>query len=288
VLNQNLVNTQNMDDFINFDYSVLDIVLPVLGLFGNLMMFIIIIKDNQLKTSTRILLFALTIADLGIVLLVQPRFAIMNLYSIDIRKSNSLFCKGQTFLSFMFTDLSAYILCLIGCERLAVVLMPTSALLYKIRRPWKICIIFNVITIFLIISKNWIPLTRVYTDKTNECGLFYVSNNVFYFTDLIIGSIMPIVTLFITNMALLWKLKNRSNASSATVSAVDIIIIRTVKQFCIISVYYLITNTMVMSFVTLCQYIYIELPFTLALDIYYGLTIKSAISQRKMSNITQY
>ena len=106
---------------------VIKIVSPILfslGIVGNLLTILILLKKKNRGTSTAVLLTVLAFSDLVIILtgLFSQWMEVM--WNWDIRTVNNVFCKVHVFLTYFSVHFSSWLLCLITFERILCVFIP--------------------------------------------------------------------------------------------------------------------------------------------------------------------
>ena len=120
-------NKQVLTDIELISLYVIKIVSPILfsiGIMGNILILLILLKKRNRVTSTAMLLTVLAISDLVIIFTSIFTQWMDVMWSWDIRAVNIVFCKLHVFLTYFSVHFSSWLLCLITFERALCVFIP--------------------------------------------------------------------------------------------------------------------------------------------------------------------
>ena len=134
-LNETIIPELNLT--INYDSSVVQILLPVLclfGLFGNSLCILILGRKKNRQDSMAVYLLCLGVSD--IVIIITGTFSkwIFLVWNFDISSVNGFLCKTHTFLIYFSIHFSSWILVLVTVERVLSVMIPHKVRLWCDRR----------------------------------------------------------------------------------------------------------------------------------------------------------
>jgi hypothetical protein len=111
----------NKEDYVEYFDSrfprVLSLILLLIGLFGNLLCFYIFSQPNMRKNSTFIYLACLSIVDWFVLALGLGDIVIISYLKIVLRDTNIIVCRVHSFLTYVFTHLSSFLLASVSIDR---------------------------------------------------------------------------------------------------------------------------------------------------------------------------
>ena len=95
----------------------LSVILLFIGLFGNLLSIWVFSKTSMRKNSTFIYLLFLCIVDLFVLLFGLGDIVLYSYFGFIVREKSLFVCRTHTFLTYMFTHLSSFILASVSIDR---------------------------------------------------------------------------------------------------------------------------------------------------------------------------
>lgn len=204
-------------------------ILLILGTFGNIFSFVILAK-NMLKVSTYSYLAVLAIMDISVLYIGLLRMWFGQL-TVDVLDISNWLCKGLTFLGYVCSDSSVWLIIAVTIERYIAVCFPLRApRMCNTRRAF----IVIVMVIFTIVQINghmlWtVELSYIYPNGStvSKCGASpnhkTLIKEIWPWVDAAIYSFVPFVIITILNIQIirqvLYSRKQRSALQQLTVTS---------------------------------------------------------------------
>jgi hypothetical protein len=202
---------ENIKYVISYVLTYYGMTIIVAGFIGNVFIAMIMYMDTSLRISTRIFTTTLSVIDEFILLVPGVRYWLMlkpdNPH--DLRIYNEWICKGHVFVTYMALDCSLFTLTLLGVERLALVLFPTSLWL---KTNLKIKSIVVVLILFVADLIKNIPLlfySMIFHEEIAYCDWEPVFSKIFASIDTLVARSLPLVILIMTSGLLVVTLHKR-------------------------------------------------------------------------------
>ncbi|CAH1799714.1 unnamed protein product [Owenia fusiformis] len=147
------VKAQSIEDFLEYQIGValwkyMALVIIVFGLTGNVLSFLVMQFTSMNKTSSSIYLAALAIFDTGVLIVGLGRHWARVMFAYRIRQTHEWACKVHVFFTYLFIDLSAWMLICVTIERVILVYLPLRA--KSICTKTKTKIVICLVTLFLV------------------------------------------------------------------------------------------------------------------------------------------
>ncbi|XP_052818226.1 probable G-protein coupled receptor 139 [Mya arenaria] len=193
-------------------------ILLVVGTFGNLFSFIILLKNTR-KASTYSYLSVLAIMDLLVLYIGLMKLWIAQ-FMINVEEVNRVFCKTAVFLGYMCSEVSVWLIVAVTIERTIVVLFPLKAPRICNAKYAKIGII-SIIVLFTAVNLHFLwSVDLHYTHGNNtvvaECrakeNFKYLVEHFWPWVDAALYSFSPFVFIFVLNLFIIRNVINANNA----------------------------------------------------------------------------
>nr|KAI8761976.1 FMRFamide receptor [Biomphalaria glabrata] len=194
-------------------YLYVSPVLLILGTLGNLFSFIILRRKQMLKVSSYLYLATLAIVDTVVLYCGLLRHWIRELAQVDIQDTSDGACKFIVTISYVSSDLSAWLITAVTVERYIVVCFPFRASsMCNVSRAKKVIALL----IFIILSINVHFLWTVEIDNKGRCetGIQHraVIDPVWPWVDIFIYSTLPFLIITVLNILIIKEVAGaRSN-----------------------------------------------------------------------------
>ena len=222
-MNQTRINQtreQNIKPFITdietISQFVIKIVSPILfslGIVGNFLTILILLKKKNRGTSTAVLLTVLAFSDLVIILTGLFSQWMEAMWNWDIRTVNNVFCKIHVFLTYFSVHLSSWLLCLITFERILCVFIPHKVKLVFGRKQSLLSIAVLAIILVLINGHLVVGMELWQSTGLSNCNVpvsavSYMDffGRIWPWIDLSISFVAPFVLIITGNIAIVVQL----------------------------------------------------------------------------------
>ncbi|CAH1799707.1 unnamed protein product [Owenia fusiformis] len=230
------VKAPSIEDFIEYHIGValwkyMTLVVIILGLIGNILSFLVMKFTSMNKAASSIYLAALAIFDTGVLLVGLGRQWSRNMFTYDIRAAHEWACKIHVFFTYMFIDLSAWMLVCVTIDRVILVYLPLRAksICTKRKTMTVICLItFFIVGVnfhwfFTVGQRNFIRLIEEIQFNCAYLEGFEEFHRTFWpWIDASVASFIPFITLFVCNILIVTQLvkaaarrKNQMNVTSS-------------------------------------------------------------------------
>ncbi|KAK3579238.1 hypothetical protein CHS0354_033310 [Potamilus streckersoni] len=164
----NSPNRSEIAHFLEFERYVRIIVptifglIVVVGLFGNLLVILVVLSNQQMRNTTNVLIVSLAVADLSFIIFCVPFTA--TAYALPVWPFGDIWCRIVQYLLHVCAYASVYTLVLMSLDRYLAVVHPiTSMSLRTVRNTY-----FAVVIIWIIIFLGNIPLLYQYTEMVYD------------------------------------------------------------------------------------------------------------------------
>ncbi|CAH1781550.1 unnamed protein product [Owenia fusiformis] len=226
----------SVEEFLEYQLGVamwkyMTLVVIIFGLTGNVLSFLVMKFTSMNKNASSIYLAALAIFDTGVLLVGLGRQWSRNMFAFDIRATHEWACKIHIFFTYMFIDLSAWMLVCVTIDRVILVYLPLKAKSICTRK--KTIIVICLVTLFLVgVNCHWFftvgqrDFTKLIEEVQLTCA-FLEGFEEFHQTywpliDASVRSFIPFTVLFVSNILIIAQLvraairrKKQMNASTS-------------------------------------------------------------------------
>ena len=148
-------DTETFYEFMKYIKIIVPIIFGiifVLGLAGNILVISVIVINQQMRSTTNILIFSLALADLCFIIFCVPFTAAA--YVIPLYPFGEVWCKIYQYLIYVCAYASVYTLVVMSLDRYLAVVHPISSMRYRT----KLNAILVVVVIWVLILLGNIPL----------------------------------------------------------------------------------------------------------------------------------
>ncbi|XP_064629317.1 FMRFamide receptor-like [Lineus longissimus] len=259
-------------------------VLVILGTMFNGMTIVVVIQRQFGKSSTRILLISLAVADTGVLLTKLVRRWGEKTFNLDFPYALSVFCPIDVFFIYFFRHFSSWGITLITIERWISVTHPLRAKMLCTRKNTYIALSISVVVISAL-NSHILFFYEILDTKNVECyirdGTLYKSFWLmkWYWIDLMAFSGLPFLAISYCNCSILYqvlqgqKMRNKlqnsgdhSVASAAKLTSMTRMLTIVSVVFILltlpVSVHFIVYGQLIVSFVTQKQIAQYVLSYT--------------------------
>ena len=134
--------------------------IAVLGLIGNLLVIIVVILNQQMRSTTNILIISLAIADLLFIVVCVPFTAVM--YAVPLWPFGTIFCKAYQYVIHVTAHASVYTLVLMSFDRYLAVVHPISSMVLRTQ-----------VNTFIAIGLSWLVICGCNSPMLFEFEVLY-------------------------------------------------------------------------------------------------------------------
>ena len=214
-------------------YRFLAPIVVIIGLCGNSLLVAVMIRKPFRNTSTSVYFIALAIADNINLFIVTSNMVLRFGFFIDLSSYSTWTCKLFNFASFVFPQLSSWILVNISIERFVAVYRP-----FKVKQlftPKKAILGLCVITVLLLITNiQYILISEMLNENGNivctrkNIPLYWA--RFITWLDNLMYSIIPIVMLCLLNVLIVYHIRRVQvvRTDSNTLTKQNVSVVRTV------------------------------------------------------------
>ena len=258
-------------DVVTWLWRTVPVALFVVGIVGNILTIIVLVRLGLKKQPTMTFLFFLAITDTVVLLTGLPRYWVNYVFDFDIRRTSNLCCKLYYFFLYTSMHFSSWILVGVSIERVVKTHLP---LRYKRIYTSKRVVYGLFILLIIIIGVN---LHFFFTNGINDytegtCSsltpeYFEFDEFVFVYIDMTIFSIGPFVIMSVSNILLIRVLRRvqRERSEMMHASMVDKanqFSIRMTKMLIVCTAYFLAATAPVCIYFIVDSYLYPEFEET--------------------------
>ena len=203
-----------MKEYIKWLFKVFPLPIIIMGTLGNILCVIVCRRKRVKEHAFSVCLIVLAVSDTIALHIGLWRWWMVSTFEYELRRTNAL-CKLILFFLWFSGDLSGWILSLITVQRFISVWLPTRAnplCSHKACLAACGCLIllsFLKNLHFLVVNYTASPITRyAYAtgcEPVNSAYLHFLTNE-WVITDLIMGAILPFITIAICNGMIIGKL----------------------------------------------------------------------------------
>ncbi|CAH1779776.1 unnamed protein product [Owenia fusiformis] len=205
-------------------YKYGGIILLVIGIIGNVLSMIVLLRKKFRTTTTGVYLFALSVTDCTVIIWAQfLRHALRGLTGIDLPNQYPWFCKLWYFIIKVTTTASGWLLAALTIERVLGIYMPLKWRIYSTTQNARIGIIAIYISLaginmhyFWSYGPVYITDEKNITTKATGCSISTDDSNLEHFMlnyrptmDLITRTFLPFAVIAIGNIMIIFKLKKQ-------------------------------------------------------------------------------
>ncbi|XP_074655667.1 QRFP-like peptide receptor [Tubulanus polymorphus] len=205
--------------------TVCYVVIFVVGVIGNVLVIVVVLKNKEMKTSTNIFLANLSAADLLVLTVTMPS-TLMDLYTKEVWYLGEFMCKFVPFLENSVTGASIQTIIGIALERYYAICRPLRAhVTCTLSRTIKILCVIWLISLF--VAAPFIPIAYYkgsrLTDGTpvKVCRLKIDTTlkSVYACSLMVVSYVIPLAVLFTLYTVITKQLMSRANDPENFVSA---------------------------------------------------------------------
>lgn len=195
-------------------WTIVPPIVVVLGVFGNMLTVVILLRHIRKLSSTAIYLLTLAFSDTLFLLNAPLRRWIVNVWDEDVRHMSELVCKFSVYLTYSSSQLSSWILVAVTIERLISVVWPHRVRLGCTTRL-SVTVIFVIVLIifgsnahiFYGFGRSDLPVFRNegYCQPLYE-DYFTFFNKTYPWIDFAVVFAIPFGILLISNLGIVYRL----------------------------------------------------------------------------------
>lgn len=196
-------------------WTIVPPIIIVLGVCGNMLTVVILLRHMRKLSSTAIYLLTLAISDTLFLLNAPLRRWIINMWDEDVRHKSELGCKFSVYLTYSSSQLSSWILVAVTIERLVCVVWP-----HRVRLGCTPRLSVTVISVIVLIifgsnahifygfGQSDLPVFRNegYCQPLYE-GYFTFFNKTYPWIDFAVVFAIPFGILLVSNLTIIYRLR---------------------------------------------------------------------------------
>ncbi|CAH1789963.1 unnamed protein product [Owenia fusiformis] len=156
----NTDTTNDMEDSTEYKLTIalwtyLSPIVLLVGLIGNLLSILVLRCTSMKRAASSVYLTALAVSDLTLLLISLSNDWVAYMFDFDIQTVHTWSCKIHTFLVYMFTDISAWMLVCVSLERVTMVYWPIRV--KTIFSPCRIMVsIITMVALLCVVNIQWL------------------------------------------------------------------------------------------------------------------------------------
>ncbi|CAH1800930.1 unnamed protein product [Owenia fusiformis] len=206
------IRSHSIEDYVEYQigmalWKYMSPVIIVLGVIGNILSFLVTTFTSMKQANMSIYLSALAVSDTGALIIGLGHPWLSVLFNFDIRKTHEWACKIHVFFTYLFIDLSAWMLVSVTIDRVIFVYLPLRARSICTRR--NAIIVINLV-VLIIIGINCNLLFTIGYRGNSRCFIvegfegFHISY--WPWIDASVSSLAPFSILIVCNMLIIIQL----------------------------------------------------------------------------------
>ncbi|CAH1800929.1 unnamed protein product [Owenia fusiformis] len=206
------IRAHSIEDYVEYQIGIalwkyMSPVVIVLGVIGNILSFLVTTFTSMKQANMSIYLSALAVFDTGALIVGLGQAWILHLFKFDIREAHEWACKIHVFFTYLFIDLSVWMLVSVTIDRVIFVYLPLRARSICTRR--NAIIVINLIVLFMV----GINCNLMFTlGERGNFNCYYLKGFVKFHTlywpwiQASVSSLVPFAILIVCNMLIIIQL----------------------------------------------------------------------------------
>lgn len=187
-------------------------ILFVIGIIGNVLFLMVLVRPNIRRTSISLLLICLAICDTAVLTFSVLKRWIGKFLETDFRNSSLAYCKIDTFLTYFLLQLSPWILVLITVERTYSVIYPHKVNDKFTKKRLLGALVLTILILGAINSHIFFSISLQQSGSVVSCGVPDMHLHFFFkiwpWIDMCLMFFIPVCFMIIGNVVIIIKLRS--------------------------------------------------------------------------------